>query len=476
MQSLKNRLMRTIPSVDVILQQRSVAQRLAVLPRRLVVEAIRKVLNAQRRELTLCPSEIALHGLDLSLEAILMKVEIELSRAASYQLRKVINATGVILHTNLGRAVLAKEALQHIAAVGGSYSNLEYDVETGERGSRYAHMNDLLSLLTGAESSMVVNNNAGGVLLVLDSLAAGREVIVSRGELIEIGESFRLPDIMRKSGAILREVGTTNKTHLQDYISAISPNTALLLKVHTSNYRVVGFASSVALKELVGLGKAYNLPVVTDLGSGNLIDMRAYHLEHEPTVQEVVHDGADLITLSGDKLLGGPQAGIILGKTALIALLRKNALTRALRVDKLTLAGLEATLRLYLDEANAVQNIPTLNLLTASHQEIAAKGHRMMRRLRRIPLRHLKVSLCDSESEVGGGALPLAKLPTKVLVVTSTSMSCNQLEAALRHFHPAIVGRIQGERLLLDLRTVQPNEINEVARALQWLGEQSSCR
>ena len=298
----------------------------------------------------------------------------ELERQTRPRLRRVINATGVVIHTNLGRSPLHPSALQHLIDVSRAYSNLEYDLDRGERGSRYDHVEEILCRLSGAESAMVVNNNAGAVLLVLNTLAEGREVVVSRGELVEIGGAFRIPDVMKRSDALLREVGTTNRTHLDDYQEAIGPQTALLLKVHTSNFRVLGFTSDVALPELIQLGKQHHLPVMEDLGSGCLIDLTRYGLLKEPTVQEVMKTGVDVVTFSGDKLLGGPQAGIILGKKEVLDLVKANPLTRALRIDKLTLAALESTLLLYLDEKKAMEEIPTLQMLTVRPGSIETEG------------------------------------------------------------------------------------------------------
>ena len=329
----------------------------------------------------------------------------------------MINATGVVLHTNLGRAPLGRAALARLALVAARYSNLELDVRTKARGSRYDHVDGLLCRLSGAEASLVVNNNAAAVLLALESLARGREVVVSRGELIEIGGAFRIPDIMARSGARLVEVGTTNRTRLADYASAITPETALLLKVHPSNYRVVGFTESVRTAELAELGRARGVPVLEDLGSGCFLDLRPWGLPREPTVPETVAAGADVVTFSGDKLLGGPQAGIVVGRRALVERLRQNPLNRALRIDKLTLAALEATLRAYEDPATAPREIPTLRMLSESAAVVRRRARRVLRRVPAAARTALGLTVVAGRSEVGGGALPLAELPTAALAL-----------------------------------------------------------
>jgi L-seryl-tRNA(Ser) seleniumtransferase len=326
-----------------------------------------------------------------------------------------------------------------------------------------------LTRLTQAEAALVVNNNAAAVFLALQAMAAGKEVIVSRGQLIEIGGSFRIPDIMRSSGAILKEVGTTNKTHLRDYASAISDDTGLLLRVHTSNYRIVGFTTEVSLPELVRLGQAHQLPVMEDLGSGTLVDLQPYGLPGEPTVPEVVASGVDLVTFSGDKLLGGPQAGILVGKAKYIAAVRRHPLNRALRIDKFTIAALEATLKLYSDPETAVQRIPTLTMLSLSPQAISRRIGRLRRRLPAAVQAAYQVRLLDGTSAVGGGALPLAQLPTKLLALRPVFCSVAELERRLRCGQPAVIGRIAQDQYLLDLRTVQDAEIPEIAAILQQL-------
>jgi L-seryl-tRNA(Ser) seleniumtransferase len=386
-------------------------------------------------------------------------------RSGVFSLRPVINGQGVVLHTNLGRALLSDLALQRVAAVGAAYSNLELDLASKERGSRYSHVEALLRRLTGAEDGLVVNNNAAAVLLSLETLAHGREVVVSRGELIEIGGEFRIPDIMRRSGAVLREVGATNRTHLRDYAEAIGPNTALLLKVHTSNYRVVGFTAAVGSRELAELGRARGIPVMEDLGSGSLVDLRPWGFPYEPTVPEVVASGVDLVSFSGDKLLGGPQAGLVVGRSAILARLKKNPLNRALRIDKFTIAALEATLYAY-ESGTAQQTIPTLRALTEPLAGVRQRAQRVLRRLRPQVRDRLAASVTESTSEVGGGALPTVQLPTAGLTVGASPAAARALDVALRVGDPPVIGRTIDDRLFLDCRTVLPTQVAALADAL----------
>jgi L-seryl-tRNA(Ser) seleniumtransferase len=465
--SLRQQVLREIPSVDELLSRPEIVDLLKVHPRNVVVEAIRKGLGRLRDDV--------LHKQDLSQrgEAIfsfenlypLFQKEIDLQIRP--RLRRVINATGVVIHTNLGRAPLHSSAIQHLMEVSKTYSNLEYDLELGERGDRYTHVEENLCRLSGAESALVVNNNAGAVLLVLNTLAEGKEVVVSRGELVEIGGAFRIPDVMKRSGALLREVGTTNRTHFNDYQKAIGPHTALLLKVHTSNFRVIGFTSEVSLQDLVQLGKEHQLPVVDDLGSGCLVDLTQYGLEKEPTVQETIKTGVDAVTISGDKLLGGPQAGIILGKKKILDLFKINPLTRALRIDKLTLAALESTLLLYLDEKRAMEEIPVLSMLSLDTGKLKRRGKRLLKRLSRMTNERMTFSLKEDVSQVGGGALPLQELPTIVVAVKPLDFSVNSLEESLRKGDPPIISRISKEELILDMRTVFDEEIPLLAAGFE---------
>ncbi|MEM7828470.1 MAG: L-seryl-tRNA(Sec) selenium transferase, partial [Candidatus Aenigmatarchaeota archaeon] len=358
-------------------------------------------------------------------EEIIVEVERRLKQRGLFSLKKVINGTGIIVHTNLGRAPLPDGVLSFMTEIGRSYSNLEYDLEKGERGERYIHVESIIKRITGAEASLPVNNNAAAVLLVLNTLASGKEVVVSRGELVEIGGSFRIPDVMRKSGAQLIEVGTTNRTYIRDYEEAINERTALLLKVHRSNFRLVGFTHEVTTAELVSLGKRNGIPVMVDLGSGSLLDFSLYGIEKEPTVQECIKDGADIITFSGDKLLGGPQAGIILGKKIYLDLIKKNPLHRALRIDKLTLSCLEALLMIYLDQQEAVKRIPVLRMITESSTDVMKRAKKVFQRLRKYGFNDLQISLREDYSQAGGGSLPAVNLPTWVISIKSRTLSEN---------------------------------------------------
>jgi L-seryl-tRNA(Ser) seleniumtransferase len=467
MQETHLALLRQLPSVDGLAQTCQQGNGTGSPPSALLLEAARGVLERKRRQILSASNPGELSAIDLRAETLQGEVSDWLNRARQPQFRRLINATGVILHTNLGRALLSRTAVENVAMLASHYSNLEYDLERGQRGDRYVAAVGLLRRLTGAEDALVVNNNAAAVLLALQALAAGREVVVSRGELIEIGGSFRIPDIMRSSGALLHEVGTTNKTHLRDYQSAIHERTALLLKVHTSNYRIIGFTEAVSREALVRLGNASQLPVMEDLGSGNLIDLAAYGLEQEPTVSEVIRAGVDVVTCSGDKLLGGPQAGIIVGKKRYVEVLKRHPLNRALRIDKLTLAALEATLRHYLEPAAAVRDIPTLWMITAPVQEVNRRAQRLVRQLKGAMAGHWSISVQADTSEVGAGALPLTKIPTRVISVRSARLSATAIERCFRRHDPPVLGRIQQDTFLLDMRMVQDHELPEVVQAFQ---------
>jgi L-seryl-tRNA(Ser) seleniumtransferase len=469
MSPIQTNYLRRLPAVDKILRHQDIQPWLDRFSRRLVTAEARQALQTYREKILRSTEAAVLETIRFDLDDIVQHVHTRLARHEGYQLQRLINATGVVLHTNLGRSLLAPQAVDNLHAVAASYSNLEYDLDRGVRGSRYGHVETALTTLTQAESALVVNNNAAAVFLALQALAADKEVIVSRGQLIEIGGSFRIPDIMRSSGAILREVGTTNKTHLRDYAQAITAQTAMLLRVHTSNYRIVGFTAEVPLAELVQLGQAHGLAVMEDLGSGTLLDLQPYGLPDEPTVPEVVASGVDLVTFSGDKLLGGPQAGILVGKATYIDAVRRHPLNRALRVDKFTIAALEATLKLYTDPAQAVRHIPTLAMLSLSPQAIGQRVGRLRRQLPAAVRQAYRAHIREGTSAVGGGALPLAQLPTKLLALQPTFCSVAELERRLRRRQPAIIGRIAQDHYLLDLRTVQDREIPEVATALQQL-------
>lgn len=452
--------LRNIPAVDEVLKFEEVNGLLKAYPRRLVVEAVREVLEKKRRKILENEGLVSLEEARLSEE-----VKKRAEEKSENRLKRVINATGVVIHTNLGRSLLPNSAISHLIEVAKYYNNLEFDLEKGERGLRYSHVEPLLCELTGAEAAMVVNNNAGAVFLILNTLAYGRRVIVSRGQLIEIGGSFRIPDVMKSSGAILIEVGTTNRTHLYDYENAIDEQTALLLKVHTSNYKIVGFTKEVSLEDLVELGGKYHIPVVEDLGSGNFIMLSKYGLEKEPTVQEVISAGADVVSFSGDKLLGGPQAGIILGKREFVEKIKKNPINRALRIDKFTLAALESTLKLYKDEELAIMEIPTLHLLITSPKTLYMRARRLKNKLKHIE--GLNVQIKESISRVGGGALPIQTLPTFVVTIKPMNISVAKFEEKLRYGKPPIIGRIEEDEILLDMRTVQDEDLLLISRGIK---------
>jgi L-seryl-tRNA(Ser) seleniumtransferase len=457
-------LMRRIPKVDTLLAEPLCQSLLMVHPRPVVLAAVRQALE----ELRIAGTSGSLQASDLEPASVNFNIERILAANETFSLRRVVNGTGVVLHTNLGRSCLAPSLREHLSDIAFGYSTLEYDEMSGDRGTRYAHVEQLICQLTGAEAALVVNNNAAAVLLVLSALATGREVVVSRGELVEIGGAFRVPDVMKQGGALLREVGTTNRTHLRDYRSAITDQTAMLLKVHCSNFAVVGFTAEVAVAELSALGREHGVPVVADIGSGNLMEWQGVPGMTEPRVQEYLEAGVDLVTFSGDKLLGGPQAGIIAGRSALVDQMKKHQLLRALRVDKLTLAALEGTLRLYRDERLAWAEIPTLRLLRLTAAELKKKGQQVLRRLRRQLPSSIVVELMPGISQVGGGALPLAELPTWLLAIRSTECSARQLEEGLRQQPVPVIGRIAKGDFLLDLRTVADDDWPAVVEALKF--------
>ena len=451
--------LRSLPSVDQLLRVLAGRPDVAAIPRARLTALVREALDAERRRI------LRERGTPADAEALAARVAAAVRQAGLFSLRPVINATGVVLHTNLGRALLSPQALERMTAVAAAYSNLELDLASKERGSRYSHVEGLLQRLTGAEDALVVNNNAAAVLLALETLAHGKEVIVSRGELIEIGGEFRIPDIMLRSGAVLREVGATNRTHLRDYAEAIGPATALLLKVHTSNYRVIGFTAAVSSRVLTALGRERGIPVMEDLGSGSLVDLRPWGFPHEPTVPEVVASGVDLVSFSGDKLLGGPQAGIVVGKRAIVGRLKTNPWNRALRIDKFTIAALEATLTAY-EAGTARETIPTLRLLTEPLAGVLIRARRVQRGLGPAVAERLAARVVEDRAQVGGGALPTVELPTAGVAVGSTDAAARALDAALRAGDPAVIGRLVDDRLFLDCRTVLPGQVTGLVKAL----------
>jgi L-seryl-tRNA(Ser) seleniumtransferase len=444
-------LLRGLPSIDRLLGNPKTVSWLARLDRGYVTRCCRDVLEELRAGISR-GDDVAAAALEE--DAILQRVERRMHRDSQASLEPVVNATGTILHTNLGRALLPRSAIDAVIQVAGQPASLEYDLERGARGRRETAIEQLLVWLTGAEAATVVNNNAAAVLVAVNTLASGKEVVVSRGELIEIGGAFRIPEIVARSGAVLREVGTTNRTHPHDYERAIGPNTGLLLKVHTSNYRIVGFSSEVTLQELVEIGRRHGLPVMEDLGSGALVDLSRYGLPREPVVSERITTGADVVTFSGDKILGGPQSGLIVGRTAWVSQIASNPLHRAVRCGKLTLAALEATLKIYQQSSDIAGEIPTLRTFTRRVSELERIAADAAPALRTALGPGFRVSIEDASSQVGSGALPTEELPTKVLAVESDTVSAERLAQRFREARPPIIGRIHDGRFLLDLRTI----------------------
>ncbi|OGP27844.1 MAG: L-seryl-tRNA(Sec) selenium transferase [Deltaproteobacteria bacterium GWA2_57_13] len=457
MEERAKNLLRELPSVDRLLKHPKSEPLLTRFNRDYVTEKCREVLDELRQSIRLGKP---LDDGELDDERILGRIEKQIDRNQQPGLMRVINATGTVLHTNLGRALLPQAAIEAVRQAGMHPVNLEYDLDQGKRGKREESIERLLLDLTGAEAATVVNNNAAAVLLGLNTAATGKEVVVSRGELIEIGGSFRIPEIMAKSGAVLKEVGSTNRTHPEDYEKAIGKKTALLLKVHTSNYKIVGFVAEVGLAELVAIGRRHKIPVMEDLGSGALIDLSRYGLPKEPLVAERVRLGADIITFSGDKVLGGPQAGLVVGKKSWIAQMNKNPLKRALRCGKLTLAALEATLALYQQSADVAEEVPTLKAFTRPLQGIEEIGRRALPGLEKALGEGFQLSLEDSTAQIGSGALPTEEIPSKVIAIRHRSLGPERIAEKFRRARPPILGRIREDRFLLDLRTIfNPNDL-----------------
>lgn len=458
-------LLRGLPSVDKLLRAEALQALIEEegLPRDLVLETARETLDEIRAGIR---QGKFLDAEALSLEALAGRVAAEVNEILQGSLREVINASGVILHTNLGRAPLSREAAEAVQRVSGLYNNLEYDLESGERGSRMSHVSDLVARLSGAEAALVVNNNAAAVFMVLSAFAKDREVILSRGQAVEIGGSFRIPDVMAQSGAKLVEVGTTNKTYIRDYAAAITPQTAMLMRVHSSNFKVIGFTHSAALEEMAQLASERELILVDDLGSGTFMDTARYGLSHEPTVQESIKAGAHLVTFSGDKLLGGPQAGLIAGKKTLVDRLKKHPLARALRVDKMTIAALQVTLQHYLKE-EAERKIPVWQMMARAPESLKQQAESWRERVRQS---WPGAAVVEGLSTVGGGSLPGEVLPTWLLALPlSSNQRAESLTARLRRHHPPIVGRVERETLLFDPRTVLPEQEEILLAALEQL-------
>lgn len=458
----KNQLYRNIPKVDVLLEMEIIQLLIEQYGRETVMEAIREEMEALRAFIGACEEE---EKIVRQIQDLPQQIVRHVERLHTPNMRMVINGTGTILHTNLGRAPISQEHVSKLADIVTGYSNLEYNLEAGKRGERYSHFEKLLCKLTGAEAAMAVNNNAAAVMLILSSMAKGGEVIVSRGELVEIGGKFRIPDVMEQSGASLVEVGTTNKTHYSDYEEAITENTKALLKVHTSNYRIVGFTDTVTIDDLVPLAKEHDLPIIEDLGSGVLIDLSKYGLTYEPTVQDSIRKGADVVCFSGDKLLGGPQAGIIIGKKKYIDQMKKNQLTRALRIDKFTATVLELVLQEYLSEEKAIQNIPVLRMITETEEEVVHRAQNLKRMLRRAGLA-AEFGLEKCESQIGGGSLPLERIPSMAVTIKPEKMSVPQLEEKMRHLEVPIIPRTANDTIYLDVRTIETRWFKKITEML----------
>jgi L-seryl-tRNA(Ser) seleniumtransferase len=463
MDERKQELLRGLPKIDDLLLRLDKDEAAAGYPREMLREACRSVVEGIREQILggggsalRIPTPEQAAG--LALEAV--------AGRRVFRLRRVINATGVILHTNLGRAPLCREAIERVIEVAGGYSNLEYNLEKGERGIRYENIRGLLCTLCGAEDAIVVNNNAAAVMLVLNSLAVNREAIVSRGELIEIGGEFRIPDVMEKSGARIVEVGTTNRTRIADYERAVTSDTGLLLKVHTSNFRIVGFTEEADRGQLVALGKRRDVPVVEDLGSGCFVELESFGLEREPTVQDSLAAGVDVVTFSGDKLLGGPQAGIILGKKKFLEKIAKNPLNRALRIDKMTLAALEGTLVKYLRPAEAIADIPVLHALAKQLPDIKKRAKKLLALLRRNLAEGVEIRLVSGFSMAGGGSLPTRGIETALVGLRTDFCSAADIERGLRRSEPPVIARVADGQVLFDPRTLDDNDINEICRLL----------
>ena len=458
----KNMLYRSIPKVDVLLENQDIVTLIENHHRDVVVDVIREEIDKLRNFIK---ENDDVNLIETKINNLIENIKISTEKVYSYNIKKVINGTGTILHTNLGRAIISKKHADYLSEVVTSYSNLEYNLEEGKRGERYSHFEKLICKITGAEAAMAVNNNAAAVMLVLSSMAAEREVIVSRGELVEVGGKFRIPDVMKSSNAHLVEIGTTNKTHLEDYEDAISENTGAFLKVHTSNFKILGFTESVSIEELCKLGREKDIPVIEDIGSGVLIDLSEYGLEYEPTVQDSIKAGVDVVSFSGDKLLGGPQAGIIVGKKKYIDKMKKNPLTRAFRIDKFTATILEMIFHEYLNEEDAIKNIPVLSLITKDLKEIEKNANALFNKIENLE-NVADINVEDTFSQIGGGSLPAERIKSKSVTIMPKNISTQFLEAKLRAGKNPVVGRISEEKLILDMRTVLEDEIDILAQKL----------
>ena len=455
---MSKQLLSQIPAINKILLLDEVKSLIQEYSEVAVKSAIKNYIDEIKQEIL----NEELHEVP-SLEKIVEEVTQIVKSEDKNSLRRVINATGTILHTNLGRSLLSQKIKENIESVAFNYSNLEFDIDNKKRGSRYVHLIDIIKKLTGAEDVLVVNNNAAAVLLTLNTLVKNKEIVVSRGELVEIGGAFRIPEIIKLSGGTPVEVGTTNKTHLKDYENAITDNTGALLKVHTSNYKIVGFTKEVSNEEISYLARENELVSINDLGSGQFVDFSRFGLPYEPTVKEVLDSGIDIVTFSGDKLLGGPQAGIIVGKKEYIEQMKKNQLTRALRVDKMTLAALEATLKLYLDEKEALEHIPTLHMISLSKERLFAKAEVLKTRFSDLDF---KITIAEDKAEVGGGSYPASYLDSVVVKLEHPRLSATDIERRLLEVEIPIITRIKDNELIFDMRTLRTREFDLVKQAL----------
>lgn len=458
----KKGILDSLISTTKLMNYPEIKKLLEEFPKQYVTDTIKTELQSIRDNI-LSSSEQEIKKIDISPETIEKKVEIRIKTGFKQSIRPAINGVGIILHTGLGRAPFSTEAQDALFKVVKNYCVLQQDIETGRRGSRYVHVEELLTYLTGAEAACVVNNNAAAVLLVLNTLAKDREVIISRGQLIEIGGAFRMPDVMDRSGAIMVDVGTTNRTHIHDYENAVNENTAMIQVCHTSNYRIMGFTKQVELKQLKELCTRHELPLVEDIGSGCLIDFTKYGLPPEPMVQHSIKEGADIVTFSGDKILGGPQAGIIIGKKEYIDKIKKNPLTRALRTDKMTFAVLEATLKLFLNEKALLEKHPVIHLLTLPMNLLQARARRFIRKIQPEIGKECEIKLITGESEMGSGSFPARNIPTKLVYLKPKKISPDEFAYRLRKSDPAVFSRIADDGVLLDFRTIHPDEIKDLA-------------
>ena len=462
-------IFRKLPSVNQLLESPQLKQMVETVNHSVVVDGVRSFLDDLRDQVSTESGEVSIP----TPSEIADKIANWIKTEEKPYLRPVINGTGIILHTGLGRAPLAKSAIESVQEISEGYASVEVDVRTGERGQRIKSVEKLLCELTGAEAAAVVNNNAAATMLALSAMAEGREVIVSRGQLIEIGGSYRLPDVMECSGAKLREVGTTNKTHLFDYLRAINEETGALLKVHPSNFEVVGFTKTVSTKEMVALASEHDLPVIDDVGSGALIDFSEFGLMDEPVVSQSIKDGADVVLFSGDKLIGGPQCGIIIGKRKYIDTILSNPLMRAMRVDKMTLAALSATLLIYRDENRARTEIPILRMLSMPKENLKLRAEKIVAQLSHLG----ELEICEAveaDSMLGGGSLPTQKLSTWCVALTPKTQSVDRLAAGLRNGEPSVIGRVQKERFFLDMRTVQPSQDSGLVESIEAYCDESN--